>query len=37
MARLSFQEKIKWLEEAQEILINGLEIEIRKEDRVNSK
>lgn len=33
MASLSFQEKIIWLEEAQEMLTNAREIGIRKEKR----
>ena len=32
MASLPFQDKIIWLEEAQEMLLNAAKIEIRKED-----
>jgi len=33
MARLSFREKIKWLEEAQEMSINASKREVRKREK----
>lgn len=33
MARLSFKEKVVWLEKAQEMMINALKIENRKEGK----